>query len=71
MGTVAGAWTPFYGAGAILTHWVTGRLRDVTGVYDHAFIICAAMAGVSVVLMGLVKPMHPRQSEIASSPDVH
>lgn len=71
MGTVAGAWTPFYGAGAILTHWVTGRLRDVTGVYDHAFIICAAMAGISVVLMGLVKPRHPRQSEIASSPDVH
>jgi MFS family permease len=55
MGTVAGAWTPFYGSGAILTHWVTGRLRDVTGVYDHAFIICAAMAGVSVGLMGLVK----------------
>jgi sugar phosphate permease len=71
MGTVAGAWTPFYGSGAILTHWVTGRLRDVTGVYDHAFIVCAAMAGVSVVLMGLVKPMHPRQPEIASSPDVH
>jgi len=22
MGTVAGAWTPFYGSGAILTHWV-------------------------------------------------
>lgn len=71
MGTVAGAWTPFYGSGAILTHWVTGRLRDVTGVYDHAFIVCAAMAGAAVVLMSLVKPMHPHQSEIASSPDVH
>jgi sugar phosphate permease len=55
MGTVAGAWTPFYGSGAILTHWITGRLRDVTGTYDHAFIICAAMAGASVALMGLVK----------------
>jgi MFS family permease len=63
MGTVAGAWTPFYGSGAILTHWVTGRLRDVTGVYDHAFIICAAMAGLSVALMGLVK----RSSEKASA----
>lgn len=71
MGTVAGAWTPFYGSGAILTHWVTGRLRDVTGVYDHAFMICAAMAGVSMVLMSLVKPMHSRHFEIASSPDVH
>lgn len=63
MGTVAGAWTPFYGSGAILTHWVTGRLRDVTGVYDHAFIICAAMAALSVALMGLVK----RSSEKASA----
>jgi sugar phosphate permease len=71
LGTVAGAWTPFYGAGAILTHWVTGKLRDVTGGYDQAFIICAAMAGVSVALMSLVRPMHLRQSEIASSPDVH
>lgn len=55
IGTVAGAWTPFYGSGAILTHWVTGWLRDVTGVYDHAFIICAAMAAGSVALMDLVK----------------
>jgi sugar phosphate permease len=54
IGTVAGAWTPFYGSGAILTHWVTGRLRDVTGSYDPAFLICAVMAGVSVALMGLV-----------------
>jgi sugar phosphate permease len=71
MGTVAGAWTPFYGSGAILTHWVTGGLRDGTGVYDHAFLICAAMAAVSVVLMSLVRPMRPGQSEIASPPDVH
>jgi MFS family permease len=35
MGTVIGAWTPFYGAGAILTHWITGTLRDSTGVYNH------------------------------------
>ena len=56
MGTVAGAWTPFYGSGAILTHWVTGKLRDVTGVYDQAFIICAIMTAVSVVLMSRVRP---------------
>lgn len=55
MGTVAGAWTPFYGSGAILTHWITGTLRDVTGVYDHAYIVCAAMAAVSVALTSLVK----------------
>jgi sugar phosphate permease len=56
IGTVAGVWTVFYGSGAILTHWVSGTLRDLTGVYDQAFLICAAMTGVSVVLMGLVKP---------------
>jgi sugar phosphate permease len=66
MGTVAGAWTPFYGSGAILTHWVTGRLRDVTGVYDHAFIICAAMAGLSVALMGLVKRSSEKTSATSS-----
>ena len=55
MGTVAGAWTPFYGSGAILTHWVTGKLRDVTGVYDHAFFICAVMTAVSVVLISRVR----------------
>jgi sugar phosphate permease len=70
MGTVAGAWTPFYGAGAILTHWITGRLRDTTGVYDHAFIICAAMACVSVVLMSLVRSKPLPVFEIAATTDL-
>jgi sugar phosphate permease len=51
MGTVIGAWTPFYGLGAILVHWVSGRLRDTTGTYDHAFVITAVMAAVSVLLI--------------------
>jgi sugar phosphate permease len=55
MGTVAGAWTPFYGSGAILTHWITGMLRDATGGYGQAFIICAVMTAVSVVLMSRVR----------------
>jgi len=54
MGTVIGAWTPFYGLGAILTHWVTGMLRDATGVYNHAFFINVLMGVVAVVLMSLV-----------------
>lgn len=54
IGTVAGAWTPFYGLGAILTHWITGWLRDAGGTYDVGLGICAVMAAVSVVLMGLV-----------------
>jgi sugar phosphate permease len=55
MGTVIGAWTPFYGFGAILTHWVTGLLRDTTGRYDTTFVICAAMAVVSLILISFVK----------------
>ena len=51
MGTVAGAWTPFYGSGAILTHWVTGMLRDATGVYNHAFLINVLMGLIAIVLM--------------------
>ena len=55
MGTVIGAWTPFYGAGAILVHWVSGVLRDVTGIYDHVFIINAVMAAVGIALIFTVK----------------
>ncbi|MEW5722222.1 MAG: MFS transporter [Thermodesulfobacteriota bacterium] len=49
MGTVIGAWTPFYGAGAILVHWVGGHLRDVTGRYDLTFALNAALAGLAVL----------------------
>jgi len=55
MGTVAGGWTPFYGGGAMLTHWITGSLRDATGIYDGGFILCAAMAGAAAMLMGFVR----------------
>ena len=55
MGTVIGAWTPFYGSGAILTHWITGMLRDATGVYHHAFFLNMLMAVVAIVLMGFVR----------------
>lgn len=55
MGTVAGAWTPFYGLGAILVHWVTGALRDASGVYTSAFWLCAGMAFAGIALMALVK----------------
>ena len=55
MGTVIGAWTPFYGIGAISTHWITGLLRDATGVYGHAFAINVGMAALSIVFMGFIK----------------
>lgn len=56
MATVIGCWTPFYGLGAIITHWTTGRLRDITGVYDHAFLIDIAMALAALILLAMVSP---------------
>jgi sugar phosphate permease len=52
MGTVIGAWTPFYGIGAILSHWVTGLLRDSTGLYNLAFFTngVMALAGLALIL---------------------
>jgi len=55
--TVVGAWTPLYGCGAILTHWISGNLRDSTGVYDHAFVIAAIMACASLILMSRVRKL--------------
>jgi len=55
MGTVIGAWTPFYGGGAIIANWVSGMLRDTTGSYDVAFIINAVMAAIGFVLFFKVK----------------
>ncbi|MFH1090364.1 MAG: MFS transporter [Pseudomonadota bacterium] len=55
MATVVGAWTPFYGLGAMAAHWVSGMLRDATGDYHYPFIINAFMAGLAVVMMSRVK----------------
>ena len=55
LGTVIGAWTPFYGSGAIIAHWVTGIVRDKTGVYDQAIVIFIIMAVAGVLLMCMVR----------------
>ena len=55
IGTVIGAWTPLYGCGAILTHWSTGMLRDVTGSYNFAFFVYVVMGVMSIILIRLVK----------------
>ena len=55
MGTVIGAWTPFYGLGGILVHWVSGILRDTTGNYDYPFMINTVMAALGAFLMCLVR----------------
>jgi MFS family permease len=50
IGTVIGAWTPFYGLGAIASHWLGGMLRDATGRYDEAFALDALMAFAAFLL---------------------
>ncbi len=55
MGTIIGAWTPFYGLGAIATHWITGFLRDTTGAYQQAFFINSLMAALSIVFISVVR----------------
>ncbi len=55
IGTVMGAWTPFYGTGAIVSHWMGGILRDATGNYDYAFTINTVMAIIALLLFFQVK----------------
>jgi sugar phosphate permease len=71
MGTVIGFWTPFYGSGAILAHWVTGTLRDMTGQYHQGFGVGAAMAGMGLLLMSFVTTGRPGETvhERPLSPD--
>jgi MFS family permease len=49
--TVAGAWTPFYGLGAITAHWITGSMRDSIGTYHLAFAIAAMMSFLAIILI--------------------
>lgn len=51
MATVVGAWTPFYGLGAVTVHWVSGLIRDTTGSYRIPFLIGTAMAALSLLLI--------------------
>jgi ACS family D-galactonate transporter-like MFS transporter len=55
MGTVIGAWTPFYGLGAIVTHWITGILRDATGIYNYAFAMNTLMAALGLIFICMVR----------------
>jgi len=55
MGTVIGAWTPFYGLGAILAHFITGRIRDITQSFQMAFYLAVLFALVAAFLMQRVK----------------
>jgi MFS family permease len=60
MASVIGAWTPFYGLGAVVVHWVGGFLADTTGVYTHSFVICVIMSVAAMLLMSRVRQIGPR-----------
>jgi len=55
MGTVIGAWTPFYGLGAISAHFIAGRIRDVSQTFEGAFILAIFFALIAALLMSRVK----------------
>ncbi|MFO7740556.1 MAG: MFS transporter [Desulfatiglandaceae bacterium] len=65
MGTVIGAWTPFYGLGAVLVHWVSGTLRDATGSYDIPFMINTMMAALSLLLISFVRKVRISEGEVS------
>lgn len=44
-----------------MVHWVTGILRDRTGSYDFAFMICTGTAALGLVLICLVKAGQARE----------
>ncbi len=51
MGTVIGAWTPFYGLDAISAHFIAGRIRDITQSFEPAFYLAMISALVASYLM--------------------
>jgi len=55
IGTVIGAWTPFYGAGAILAHLIGGRIYDKTDSYQMAFYLAVLLASLAAFFILLVK----------------
>jgi len=55
MGTVIGAWAPFYGAGAILAHISGGRIYDNNNSYQMAFFLAILLGIFAAFLILLVK----------------
>lgn len=62
IGTVFGAWTPFYGLGAISALFIGGKIRDVTHSFHLAFYLAAACAVVAAFLMLRVRKSPERDS---------
>lgn len=55
IGTVIGAFTPFYAFGAICANWFGGYIKDVSGSFTVPFVAAFLLAIISAVLMLFVK----------------
>lgn len=55
IGTVIGTWTSLCGLGAILAHFIAGRIKDITQSFQTAFYLAIIFALVGSVLMLKVK----------------
>ena len=53
IGSVIGAWTPFYGIGAVSAHRIAGHLRDLTGSFTVPFVfaVITALAASTLLLL--------------------
>ena len=58
IGTVIGAWTPFYGLGAILAHFIGGRIYDKADSYQMAFFLAILFGMLAAFLILMVKKVY-------------
>jgi len=55
IGRVIGAWTPFYGIGAVCAHRMAGHLRDITGAYTIPFLLAVLSALCASAILGFLR----------------
>lgn len=59
IGTVIGAFTPFYAFGAIIAHWFGGYVRDISGSFLIPFMLAICLA---VIASGLIMMLIEREN---------
>jgi sugar phosphate permease len=70
IGSIIGAWTPFYGLGAIVANRMTGYFRDLTGTFTIPFGISVMSAVFASFLMLMVRPVLTRSPEHQGGPAI-
>jgi sugar phosphate permease len=55
IGSIVGAWTPFYGIGAIVAHRLGGQIKDHTGSFQLTFTIAIVTALVASILLLFIR----------------